>query len=185
MPETWAEEALSDRRRAREALIEKARSFVAEMARAGDLVAAVVYGSVARGDFNVWSDIDLLLIRSRLPARMPDRLAALADRAPAGVQALAWTPEEFTKAHRAGNPIAAEAQARGVVLHGAEARDPRLVSPLFEQLRTERNISILYTSHNMDGVTRLCDDVIFLNRGNITRKASPQELAAAEGLPAS
>ena len=110
MPEGWAEAALAERRRTREEWIEKARAFAEELARGGDLVAAVVYGSVARGDFNVWSDIDLLLVTRSVPAI----------DVPAGIQIVAWTPDDFVKALRAANPIAREALAVGVPVHGAE-----------------------------------------------------------------
>ncbi|MGH8908620.1 MAG: nucleotidyltransferase family protein [Egibacteraceae bacterium] len=39
--------------------------------------AVVIFGSVARGDFNDTSDIDVLVVAERLPARATDRLAAL------------------------------------------------------------------------------------------------------------
>ncbi|MDQ3239245.1 MAG: DUF4162 domain-containing protein, partial [bacterium] len=38
---------------------------------------------------------------------------------------------------------------------------------LIEKLRKERNLSILFTSHNMDEITRICDQVIFLDKGKI------------------
>lgn len=84
-------------------------------------MAAAVYGSVARGDFNVWSDVDLLAIVRSLPERIPERLAMFANVAPPGVQTVASTPEEFVRAYRSGNPIAQEAVADGVVLHGGHA----------------------------------------------------------------
>jgi predicted nucleotidyltransferase len=121
--EAWVKAALAERARAREALIGKARAFVEEVARSGDLVAAVVYGSVARGDFNVWSDVDLLLVLERLPEKAHERLARFSDRVPAGVQVVAWTPDELADALRAKNPIACEAVTAGVVLHGSDTVD--------------------------------------------------------------
>lgn len=44
---------------------------------------------------------------------------------------------------------------------------------LIESLRKERNISILYTSHNMEEVTRICDEVIFLDKGKIVAHDTP------------
>ncbi|MBI4217415.1 MAG: ABC transporter ATP-binding protein [Parcubacteria group bacterium] len=44
---------------------------------------------------------------------------------------------------------------------------------LIEQLRKERGLSILYTSHNMDEVTRICDEVIFLDAGRIVAHDTP------------
>jgi len=47
---------------------------------------------------------------------------------------------------------------------------------LIERLREERNLSILYTSHNMQEITRICDEVIFLDHGRIVAHDSPQNL---------
>lgn len=47
------------------------------------------------------------------------------------------------------------------------------VLTLIETLREEKNLSILYTSHNMDEVARVCDRVIFLNHGKIVAMDTP------------
>lgn len=47
---------------------------------------------------------------------------------------------------------------------------------LIEKLRKERELSILYTSHNMDEITRICDQVIFLDKGKIVAKDTPLNL---------
>lgn len=47
---------------------------------------------------------------------------------------------------------------------------------LIENLRKERNLSILYTSHNMNEITRICDEVIFLDHGKIVAQDTPQNL---------
>jgi ABC-2 type transport system ATP-binding protein len=47
---------------------------------------------------------------------------------------------------------------------------------LIEELRRDRALSILFTSHNMDEVARICDEVIFLNRGEIVARGTPLEL---------
>lgn len=48
---------------------------------------------------------------------------------------------------------------------------------LIENWKKEKNISILYTSHNMQEVTRICDDVLFLSNGKIIEHDTPQNLA--------
>jgi ABC-2 type transport system ATP-binding protein len=55
------------------------------------------------------------------------------------------------------------------------------VLTLIERLRAERQLSILYTSHNMDEVARLCDEVIFLDRGEIVAQDAPRALARRLG----
>ncbi len=47
---------------------------------------------------------------------------------------------------------------------------------LIEKLRRERNLSILYTSHNMSEITRICDEVIFLDHGHIVAQDTPSLL---------
>jgi ABC-type multidrug transport system ATPase subunit len=47
---------------------------------------------------------------------------------------------------------------------------------LIEHLKKERNITILYTSHDMDEITRICDEVIFLDHGKIVAHDTPQGL---------
>lgn len=44
---------------------------------------------------------------------------------------------------------------------------------LIEMLKKSRNISLLYTSHNMDEITRICDRVVFLDHGRIIAEDSP------------
>lgn len=77
-----------------------------------------VFGSVARGDFNVWSDVDVLVVADALPERWLDRLAVLAERAPPGVSALGWTPDEWAQEVARRNPIATEVLGHGVVVSG-------------------------------------------------------------------
>src|SRR4030088_183851 len=49
---------------------------------------------------------------------------------------------------------------------------------LIESLRQSRELSIVYTSHQMDEVTRICDEVIFLDRGQIVAHDTPTGLIA-------
>src|SRR5947207_6032757 len=47
---------------------------------------------------------------------------------------------------------------------------------LIESLRESRDLSIVYTSHQMDEVTRICDEVIFLDKGRIVAQDTPAGL---------
>jgi ABC-2 type transport system ATP-binding protein len=47
---------------------------------------------------------------------------------------------------------------------------------LIEELRDTKNLSILYTSHNMDEITRVCDEVIFIDKGKIVAQDTPINL---------
>lgn len=44
---------------------------------------------------------------------------------------------------------------------------------LIEELKRIRKIAIIYTSHAMDEVTRICDEVIFLDHGKIVAQGTP------------
>ncbi len=52
---------------------------------------------------------------------------------------------------------------------------------LIEDLKRKQNISLLYTSHNMDEVARICDRVIFLDKGNIVAEDTPLNLTKRIG----
>lgn len=112
-------EAVVARRRAeREQLLDRVRGFVASLPRELGVRAAVVHGSVARGDFNLWSDVDVLVVAERLPERFLGRIDALGRRPPR-VQPLAWTPEEWCDRRYAGDPIVVESARCGVWLAGS------------------------------------------------------------------
>jgi predicted nucleotidyltransferase len=101
-------------------LLALARAYADGLARRMPLVAVAVVGSVARGDFNVWSDVDVLVVAEHLPDRAPERAGLLLEGAPAGVQPVGFTPTELAAALRARNPLVVEALDAGVVLIGAD-----------------------------------------------------------------
>lgn len=47
------------------------------------------------------------------------------------------------------------------------------------QQRKEHNVSLLFTSHNMDEVTEVCDRVLVMQQGNIIAHDTPESLAAS------
>ena len=70
---------LEQRLRMREKAVSIARRYVERMrGRVGPLTAILV-GSYARGDFNKWSDIDLLIVSPNLPRNPLKRLDLLQD----------------------------------------------------------------------------------------------------------
>jgi len=113
-------ETLAERARERERLIELARTYVRRLSRRHPLLAAAVVGSVARGDFNVWSDVDVVVVADDLPERAPERGLLLVEDALGGVQPVGFTPGELAEALRRGNPLAREAVTSGVVLLGGD-----------------------------------------------------------------
>jgi predicted nucleotidyltransferase len=106
-----------ERRRAEQAeRVDKARAWVEDLRRRLPVTWAVVFGSTARGDFNRWSDIDLLVIVAALPSSYRERWDLVAKGAPPPLQIVAWTPDELTGRRVSGDPIAAEVDAVGVPL---------------------------------------------------------------------
>lgn len=45
-----------------------------------------------------------------------------------------------------------------------------------EKIRKERGVGILYTSHNMSEVDKLCDRILFINHGHIMAEGTPADL---------
>jgi predicted nucleotidyltransferase len=111
---------IARRRAERDAKIELVREWARQAAPTVRAVAVVIVGSVARGDFNKWSDIDVLVIADDLPPSLADRLALLSPTArPPGVEAILWTPAELAARRAKGNdPLARDAYGIGVVVFG-------------------------------------------------------------------
>jgi predicted nucleotidyltransferase len=78
----------------------------------------VVVGSVARGDFNRWSDVDTVVVAEGFADTLLERLAQLGPR-PAGVEPAAWRPEEAKARLARADPMAVEAMDRGIWLVGS------------------------------------------------------------------
>lgn len=53
---------------------------------------------------------------------------------------------------------------------------------LLKQIQKERNLTILYTTHNMVEVEEMCDRVIFINEGKIVTVGNPLDLIKEFGL---
>ena len=113
-----ASDVLAARRAEREALIELARDYVARLSKRLPVQSAAVAGSVARGDFNVWSDVDVLVVAEGLPWRMPERMALLLADAPPRIQPIGFTSSELERARRRGNKLVRDADEHGVSLVG-------------------------------------------------------------------
>lgn len=50
------------------------------------------------------------------------------------------------------------------------------VRELLFKIKREKNVSMLFTSHNMEEITQMCDRVIFLDRGRIVASDTPLNL---------
>ncbi|MHB1493772.1 MAG: nucleotidyltransferase domain-containing protein [Thermoplasmataceae archaeon] len=91
----------------------KIRSAI-EYSKALDFKSTVILiGSYARGDFNLWSDVDLLIIGdfSGNPVRRSEKLDF-----PAGYELILLTPEEISIMKGKRNKFLIDSFAEGVVL---------------------------------------------------------------------
>src|SRR3989304_2889866 len=120
-------DALAERRREQQRLLDRAREDVERLSARIEVEAAVVVGSVARGDFNVWSDVDVIVVAEALPARTPDRLALLLQDAPPRVQPIGFSQSELEEAKRGGNRLGPRGVGRGAA--GAAAAPPQVAVP--------------------------------------------------------
>jgi predicted nucleotidyltransferase len=94
------ERVIEERRVERERALNTARRFIECVEGRVKLALALVYGSYARGDFNEWSDIDVLLVvEDNLPRNPLKRLELMEDcllQAP-GVEPLILSTSELEK----------------------------------------------------------------------------------------
>jgi len=118
-----AAEVVARRRRARVRLVDSARALAEQLDPGLGVRAVVIFGSVARGDFNDSSDLDLLVVAEQLPTRATERLEALG-KYPSIVEPVAWTPHEWRARRRRGDPIVAEALDVGIWLVGDPSHLP-------------------------------------------------------------
>jgi len=77
-------------------------------------VSAVLIGSYARGDFNVWSDVDIILISDEFKGNPVERLKKI--NVPPGYEVIPLTPKEFKKLLKKNDALAREAVEKGVKL---------------------------------------------------------------------
>jgi predicted nucleotidyltransferase len=104
-------EFIEARVKAREAVIAKVGKWVGML---GFHVTAVLIGSYARGDFNLWSDVDVLLVSDVFPERPLDRLKMVDP--PEGVEIIPLTLKDFYRLLKRRNPLVVDAQKYGVIL---------------------------------------------------------------------
>lgn len=76
----------------------------------------ILYGSMARGDNNLWSDIDFLVISDNLPEHPLKRLEFLYSLADNPIEVKGYTRKEFLKMIEKRNPIALDALNEGKVV---------------------------------------------------------------------
>lgn len=103
-------EILERRRKEREEVIERARNYSLELPFK---CSVLLIGSYARGDFNLWSDIDLLVVGD-FSSNPVERYRDI--DFPPGFEVIPVRVEELHVSLKAGNPMIVEAARTGVIL---------------------------------------------------------------------
>ena len=92
------DEMIRQRAMEREGVIEELRSYAEKLRRRLGKLTMILYGSYARGDFNLWSDIDVIIVSEHFKSKdFVVRCVELED-APPRLEPICWTPEEAVKA---------------------------------------------------------------------------------------
>jgi len=112
----WTADPRARRAAEREALVARGRRYADALAERLPDLAAAIGGSVARGDFNRWSDVDVVVVSDRLPDDARARLDVLHAVVVPGVEPHGYTRAELRRAVERGDPLARETLDRGVAL---------------------------------------------------------------------
>ncbi len=109
---------LQKRKEQQKQLVELAKSYAQALNKQlGGPVTAILTGSVARGDFNLHSDIDVLVVSAKLPADPLERSKLLYSVAPPRVEPKGFSPEEFQAFKSKNNPLITDALSYGIPLN--------------------------------------------------------------------
>lgn len=99
------------RERKRLDAIESAKKWVSTL---NFRVSAILIGSYARGDFNLWSDIDVILVSDTFRENPLERLKRIDP--PPGFQVIPLNLEEFERLHNRSDILIREALEYGIIL---------------------------------------------------------------------
>lgn len=104
-------EIIKQRERKRVEIIETAEQWALNL---NFKVSVILIGSYARGDFNLWSDVDVLLISDVFKKNPIDRLRRIDP--PPGFQVIPINIREFKKLYCKGDILVKEALKYGIIL---------------------------------------------------------------------
>ena len=97
------------------------RAAIEEVVGSG-VESVIVFGSIARGDASLGSDIDLAVIASPGWDRSSDLEDAVRTRVGNGCDVLVFTPDRFQQLAAAGEPVVSDILRDGVALVGSMPR---------------------------------------------------------------
>ncbi|MEM4354189.1 MAG: nucleotidyltransferase domain-containing protein [Candidatus Caldarchaeum sp.] len=107
-----------ERRLMKKAAVESAVEAVKWMEKILGRVSAAVIGSYARGDFNRWSDVDLLVVSPNFTSAPLNRFEQIADvlKKYPSLEIMPLTPQEFQRQRRLKTPLVEELIRKGVII---------------------------------------------------------------------
>ena len=93
--------------------------FVEE--RLKDVEGIIIFGSVAKGQEGIWSDVDVMVVSDDFKGMpIPDRIGILLEGARGRIEPLGYTYEELARMVRRANPLALGALVEGRFLKASE-----------------------------------------------------------------
>lgn len=97
---------IEERKATQQRAVEAARAYVQELRPLLGPLSAILYGSMARGDFGPGSDLDLLVISDGFPEHPLRRLELLFSKVSGdfAIEPKGLTSEEFARLTRKGTP---------------------------------------------------------------------------------
>ncbi|PUA34020.1 MAG: hypothetical protein B7O98_01000 [Zestosphaera tikiterensis] len=113
------ERVVEVRRRLKEEAIRRAKTFSECVKNKLGKVTTMVFGSYARGDFNVWSDIDVLVVVDSVLPKNPLRRLDIVEEcllAVGVVEPIILTINEFMEKLRKKDPAVVEAVDEGIAI---------------------------------------------------------------------
>ena len=113
------EEIVRRRIKIRDKIIKDARSFVRCVSKIIKIKNAVLFGSYARGDFNAWSDVDILIVTDdRVPSNPIHRLDMIMEciQKHPFIEPIIVSSIEYLKLKRRRNPIIQECEKYDIEL---------------------------------------------------------------------
>lgn len=119
------EKVVEERLKRRSWALNKAKEF-AECVKEifSNITLVILFGSYARGDFNMWSDIDILIVvDGGLPDRPTERIDMVTPcivRTKAPIEPLIITKEELEKLKKKRNPAIMDAINNGITIFGQQ-----------------------------------------------------------------
>lgn len=100
----------------RETLVELARQYADRVRERFGPVTVLLYGSVARGDFNLWSDTDVLVVSDGLPDNPISRSKGLQSLAEGQIEPKGYSLREFRAARDRNHPFVRDLAGHCIVL---------------------------------------------------------------------